>query len=480
LQSGLVRVRVRGIYATALTELMLRAGFQVVQASQVIASRFGIPQLELPADVTLKHSEEEPSELVVVGYTWAVERVLGVLRRELPYSFYWVSRLPLHATVKARVIGVREGRCLASVGGVEAELVTDECPEPGALVVAGVVRPGVKPGEVPRLVPGPRVIGDYAILYRGEKPRVSISEHVRSREKRAELMSIAADYTSRGYSVHWRSSARGADAAQLRSHLEELARLLEETAQRAEEGDEGVYSEGETVAVIRLSRPDKERLDELRSRTTPTMPWHHSVKSTAPELGVLVDYAEKLIPHGVEGEKLLLGLLDYLAERLQQSRTVRIVHVKPSGEVITLGEATVASASREDGRLVVVLERRVRSRGVYDGLGVEKEPGDRIETVVDTGSWVVKHTYYSRSGEVKGTYYNINTPPEVTPDAIVYLDLEVDVVKTGEGARILDVEALEEWTRLGVITEELKKRALEEAERAAGKLQKPTGAAVTQ
>ncbi len=476
---GLVRVRVRGIYATALTELMLAAGFQVVQASQVIASRFGIPQLELPADVTLKHSDNEPSELVVVGYTWAVERVLEVLRRELPYSFYWVSRLPLHATVKARIVGSRDGRCVASVGGVEAELVAEECPEPGSTVVAGVVRPGVKPGEAPRLVPGPRVIGDYAILSKSGQPRVTISEHIRSREKRAELMSIAADYTARGYSVHWRSSARSAGVETLRSHLEELEKRLEETRKKAEEGDEGVYSEGETVAVVRLSRPDKEKLDKLRSRTTPTMPWHHSVKSTAPELGALVDYAEKLIPHGVEEEKLLLGLLDYLAERIQQARTVKIIHVKPSGETITLGEATVASASRENNRLVLVLERRVRSRGVYDGLGAEKEPGDRIETVVDTGSWVVKHTYYSRSGEVKGTYYNINTPPEVTPDAVIYLDLEVDVVKTSEGTRVLDLEELEKWTRLGVVTEELKKKAIEEAERIAGKLQKPSQGAVT-
>ncbi len=479
MQSGVARVRVRGIYATALTELMLAAGFQVVQASQVIASRLGIPQLELPADVTLKHSDNEPSELVVVGYTWAAEKVVEVLRRELPYSFYWVSRLPLHATVKARVTGSRDGRCMTSVGGVEAELVTDECPEPGTALVAGVVRPGVKPGETPRLAPGPRVIGDYAILYQGSQPRVTISEHIRSREKRAELMSIAADYTSRGYSVHWRSSARSATAETLRSHLEELANQLEEVAKKAEQGSEGIYSEGETVAVVRLSRPDKEKLDKLRSKTTPTMPWHHSVKSTAPELSTVVDYAEKLIPHGVEEEKLLLGLLDYLAERLQQTRTVKIIHVKPNGEAITLGEATVASASRENGRLVLVLERRVRSRGVYDGLGVEKEPGDRIETIVDTGSWVVKHTYYSRSGEVKGTYYNINTPPEVTPDAVIYLDLEVDVVKTREGTRVLDLDELEKWANLGVVTEELKKRAIEEAEKLAGKLQKPSQGAVT-
>ena len=465
---GVVRVRVRGIYATALTKWALDSGFQVVQASQVIAERFGIPQLEVPADVTLKNSDDEPSELLVVGYTWAAEKVLEKLRATLPYSFYWVSRVPLHATVKAESLG----GCKASIGGLEAELVAKECPGEGEAIVAGVVRPGVRPGEKPRLAPGARVIGDYAIIYEAEKPRVTISEHIRSTEKRALLAALASELTSRGLGVHWRSSARYADEDTLRRHLHELATMLVEVKRRAEEGGPGVYSEGETVALVRLSRPDKETLDRIRAEVVPTAPLHHSVKSVDPGAGIVIDYAEKLLPHGVEPGKLLEGLLDLYAERLSSARSVKLVHVKPDGTVVEIGRAEVRSVERRSGSLSVTLERRVRGRGVYDGLGVEKEPGDRIVTEVDTSSWVIVHRYYSPSGELKGVYYNLNTPPELSESSIVYLDLEVDVVRRpGEEPRMIDEELLEQAARAGIVTEELKRRALEEASKLLGSRQ---------
>lgn len=468
--AGVVRVRIRGIYATALTRLALDYGFQVVQASRVIAGRFGIPQLTLPADVTLKNSDSDPSELVVVGYTWAVEKVLEKLRETLPYSFYWRSRLPLHATVKARVRGRASGEaCIAEVEGVEAELADEEVCEPGREVVASVVRPGVKPWERPRLALGARVIGDYAILFESPRPRVTVSEHVRMQEKRAELAALATEYTSRGLSVHWRSSSQHADAETLRRHLEELHQALLEARERAERGGPGVYTPGETVAVVRLSSLDKATLDTVRDKVTPTIELHHSVKSLAPSISTVVDYAEKLKARGVDPALLREALLDTMGEMLSSRRSVRIIHVKLDGRVVELGRGEVRSIYRENGRLIVVIERRVRSRGVYDGLGAEKEPGDRIVTEIDTGSWLVKHTYYSRSGWVKGIYVNVNTPPEVAEDALVYLDLEVDVVKKpGEKPRLIDEDELKKALESGIVTEKLYREALEKARKALG------------
>ena len=476
----LVRVRIRGIYATALTQLALDRGFQVVQASRIIADRFGIPQLSLPADVTIKNSDEEPSELLVVGYTWAAERVLEVLREELPYSFYWVSSLPLHSTVKARVLGsTGDGTCLAEVDGVEAVLDTGECPPQGSTVVAGVVRPGVRPGEKPVLRPGARVIGDYAILYEATAPRVSVSEHVRDREKRAELMALAAEYTSRGLSVHWRSSSRYATAQELREELARLEKMLREIRERAEKGDPGVYSTGETVALVRLSLPDKKKLDQLRARTTPTAPLHHSLKSSAPSLSDIVDFSEKLIPHGVEDGKILAGLLDFLAERLAQRKTIELVHVKPDGTVVKIGPGRIQSIEQRGEGLAITIERRVRGRGVYDGLGVEKEPGDVIVSEIDTNTWTIIHKYYSRDGAYKGSYININTPPEIGDQGIIYLDLEADVVHLPSGEKkAIDLDRLMQAYRQGVITEKLYQRVMELvaelAPQEAPKLHKPS------
>lgn len=468
---AIIRVRIRGIYATALTKIVLDEGFQVVQPSRIIADRFHLPELRLPADVTIKTSDQEPSEIVVVGYEGKADRVLSALQRHLRYSFYWVSRLPLHSTVKATIKGRSGDKCIAEVGGIEAELLSDECIE-GRNIVASVVRPGVKPFEKPRLVPGARVIGDYAIVYeQSGKPRVTISEHVRSTAKRAELAALASLVTSKGLSVHWRSSSQHADQDTLRAHLEDLIKALTDVKRRAEEGEPGKkYSIGELVAVARLSSIDKEYLDSVRDEVVPTIRFHHSAKSMLPSFSNVVDYAEKLKQRGVDEDQLVEALLDLVLETYKQKHHVRILHVKPSGEVIELGTARLKNIYRDRDAVILILERMVKHRGVYDGLGAEKEPGDRIVTEINTREWTIRHTYYSASGEPKGIYININTPPEFFEDGIIYHDLEIDVVKTTNGeAKIIDKEELDKAFKEGIITAALYEKALEEAQKAAAK-----------
>ncbi len=467
--SAIIRVRIRGIYATALTKIILDEGFQVVQPSRIIADRFHLPELRLPADVTVKTSDREPSELVVVGYGGKADRVLSALQRHLRYSFYWISRLPLHSTVKAVVKGRRGDKCIAEVGGIEAELLSDECTE-GRHVVASVVWPGVKPFEEPRLVPGARVIGDYAIVYEQDgKPRVTISEHVRSTAKRAKLAALASLATSKGLSVHWRSSSQHADQDTLRTHLEDLVKALAEVRKRAEEGKPGKkYSTGEIVAVVRLSSVDKEYLDKVRDEVVPTIKFHHSTKSMLQSFSSVVDYAEKLKQRRIDEAQLVEAFLDLVLETYKQKHHVRILHVKPSGEVIELGTARLKNIYRDRDAVILILERTVKHRGVYDGLGAEKEPGDRIVTEINTREWSIKHTYYSASGELKGIYININTPPELFEDGVIYHDLEIDVVKTTSGeTRIIDKEELDKVFKEGIITAALYEKALEEAQKAA-------------
>ena len=51
-----VRVRVRGITATAVSKLLLDKGFRIVQASRIIQERLGAEFDPSPADVTVKTS----------------------------------------------------------------------------------------------------------------------------------------------------------------------------------------------------------------------------------------------------------------------------------------------------------------------------------------------------------------------------------------------------------------------------------------
>ena len=455
----IVRVRIRGIYATALTKLLLDAGFQIVQASRIISERFRIPQLNIPADVTVKDADS-PSELLVIGYPEHTDEVVRALRSRLATSFYWESRLPVHSTVRVKLLREADGLCIGEAAGVEVEVVdVDECAS-GRELVASVVRTAVREGERPRVRPGARVVGDYAMLYECQTRTVTFSEHIRSLERRALLASIAATaVSSPNLCVHWRSSAQHGEEAELRHHLAELVRKLEEVKVSVESGSEAGPVGGEKVVVVHLSSTDKRVLDELRRAVVPTAPLHHSLKSLNPELQEVVDLLDAVSRH-VEPSALERGILDFLASRLA-GRRLQLVHVRPDGSALRLGEAHVEDVEVHGQGLRLVLRRVVRSEGVYDGLGVAKEPGDVIETVVDTSAWYVIHRYYSPSGELKGVYVNVNTPPEVGLEEVRYLDLAVDVVRRpNEQPRILDLDELVAYAARGVVTREALERAL--------------------
>jgi len=465
---GLVRVRVRGIYATALTKLFLDKGFLIVQASNIIASRFAIPQLKAPADVTVKDADDR-NRLLVIGYPAKVDVVVQALRETLKYSIYWSSRLGLHATVRAEIIGKRNGKCFAKLDDVLIEVVEVEACEEGKTVTLSIVKAPIFEGEYARGIPGARVVGDYAIVYRSiSTPKVSFSEHIRSLNRRAQLSVISEEALKNGVSVHWRSSANHGGEEELRMHLRGLINKLYELEKKLVDAPPGVYEHGEKLVIIDVSLPDKKIMDGIRGMVTPTIDYHHSIKANFQDEyeSIIVDYAEKAIAYGAPKQPLTKALSETIIERLNARKRIVIKHVKLDGTMLEIGPAEIVSLNIVDNENSCCVEARlrriVRSSGIYDGLGVEKEPGDVIETVISTCDWKIVHSYYSRSGELKGKYININTPPELTPYGFRYIDLEVDVVEVGNEKRIIDEDKLKKHYLQGKITRSTIEKIAEE------------------
>jgi len=457
---GLVRVRVRGIYATALTKLLLDRGFLIVQASNVIATRFSIPQLKTPADVTVKDTDNNRNRLLVIGYPAKVDAVVQALRETLKYSIYWSSRIGLHATVRAEIIGQHNKKCFAKLDDVLIEITEFEECEEGKVTTISIVKTPIFEGEYARGVPGARIVGDYAIVYRGmSAPKISFSEHIRSLNRRAQLSVISEEALKNGISVHWRSSANHGSEEELRTHLRDLINKLYDLEKRLVDAPPGVYEHGEKLVIIDVSLSDKRVMDNLRGMIVPTIDYHHSIKANFQyeHESMLVDYAEKALAHGASKQALIKALFETIIERLIARKRIVIEHVKLDGTVLEIGPAEAVSISmgEEKGNSCCIearLRRIVRSSGVYDGLGVEKEPGDIIETIVNTCDWKIIHSYYSRSGELKGRYININTPPEPTPRGFRYIDLEVDIVEVDNEKRIIDENELKKQYLQGRVT----------------------------
>ena len=469
-----IRVRVRGIYATALSVLLREKGLQLVNVSKVLQERLGLPaNAELPADVTIKDSNNDPHELLVIGFPEETNHVINILVEALRYLVIRRSRLNLYSSYKPLNRLKENNECLIEIlPGIYGKLARGyECTD---YPVVHVVRSYFGGSEYPVVAPGLTIVGEYLILTIGDKPRVTFSEHIRSEDRRLALLALSMKYKERGLSIHWRSSSSTAPLEKVGEELSELAGKIEEIFGKISEVEPGTeLTKGEHLALIGLTEPAKNILDDYRSRAVSTIKYHHTIKAMSPrEFQSLVDFSEYMVSRlGIDGIKVGEALLDYIVSNIN-TRRIEIHHVKPTGERIVLGPARLEEVVRlENNAWMIKLRRLVRNSGVYDGLGIEKESGDHIETIITTGHWHVIHKYFSQDNKLKGIYVNINTPPEVSLDKIRYYDLYIDVVcLPHEQPRIIDREELDKAYKQGIITRQLYEKALEEAEKLVDRL----------
>lgn len=450
-------VRVRGIYATAITRLLLDNGIPVVDASDQIVERFGSEVHEGGVALVTVKDRDDRRGLVIIGARPLVDSVLNTLKSALPSSPLVIMPAELYATYLCRVLG---GGVVELPGGVKGQL--EESSAEGELVVAHVVR---FRGFTPVLRRGVMVVGEYARLIEGA--RHSVSEHIRGAE-RTLLLTLAMRAGLEGWGVRWRSSARNAEMGEL---LQEL-QALKSRAERVKESAEALsspkkLSEGEVLAFIPLALEDKVRLDEIRGRQVPTLRYHHLLKASGERYSPLVDLLEgfcECCDMGCLSRRLLRSLVDDLRRPF-----LTVLHEKP-GEGIVRIEGRAALLSREPP--VFKLERRIRGGGTYDGLGLPKEEGDRAVSLIAPFSYVLPHLYFDGEGRLKGVYVNINTPIEPCPlSSVWYVDAYVDVVWTqGEGAKIVDLEELHTAGEKGVFSREAVKKFEKLAAKVADKL----------
>ena len=142
---------------------------------------------------------------------------------------------------------------------------------------------------------------------------------------------------------------------------------------------------------------------------------------------------------------------------------MRIFHAKPWKRMITM---TGVVQSWQDG--VLVLARTFSAGGSYDSLNLPKLAGDYGTIEVVAGSWVLRRTYCRADGTLIGELYNIQTPAEIEPGAVRYVDLEVDVLRMPDGRiEVVDEDDLAAAVRLRGITPETAETARTIAHRVA-------------
>ncbi|UCE43602.1 MAG: ribonuclease E/G [Candidatus Bathyarchaeota archaeon] len=310
----------------------------------------------------------------------------------------------------------------------------------------------------PILTTAIKIPGRYAVLL--PEHLVKVSQKIRDPKVRFRLQKLGEKLIPPDWGILWRTAAARQSDEILREEVIRLAgerRAIVEQAERVEAP--ATLWEGRSFLNVEFPALSKMKLDELRRCVVPTMEGHHYYKACGRRISLALDMAERLLEKDYPPAKVKdIFKQTVEAEFPTVGSVISMEHVKLDGKVLDLGEALVEAFNHDQSSFQ--LSRVFEKEGIYDGLGTPKDPGDRAITKARVGDWHFETQYFSKEGEYKGTYINLNTPIELYPHGIRYVDLEVDICIWPNGAvRKLDEEKLEEAKAERLITEELVKTA---------------------
>ncbi|MDR5674118.1 Ribonuclease G and E [Halalkaliarchaeum sp. AArc-CO] len=493
-----VNVRIRGIYSTALTQLFLRSGFEVVGVSGPIDRRFDEDFPAAGHEAAVETTDDRQG-IGVKGDPEAVtavrETILDTLSRD---TLSWGDPTPRGSVFRGRVTETLGSGAVVdlTIGSGDENntdtggpMTTDHLASEGYLPydnahehlsVGDEFRVQVTASSPPWTSRRPeldttiRAYGGVAVLERGREGTTVDTHDDQAARELAGMTDLLGLEPPEGWGLQWTHAATELEMNALEAGLQraiERADALEGSLSPGDSNpsDDTGGSEGPTVDTVRpealaspgagawlwFGRESRFGLDDRRRDVTTTMPGHHRIKAGSDEAGAGVDFVEALCDPVDDDEFPFRTVTGQFGPH--EDDEIRIEHGKPDGRLITLGTGTVTELE-SDG--TVTVERKMTGRGSYDGLGVAREDGDVAVTKFREGRWWYPTTYRDDSGTPKGTYVNVCTPVEIFPGAIRYVDLHVDVVKHRDGTvERVDDDELDAAEAAGNVPAELAEKA---------------------
>ena len=456
-----MNVRIRGIYTTALTEL-LRDDHDIVDASPPIRDRFEEPFEVDVADATLRTTDDREGT-GVAGAPDAVPELVDRLADISRDTLSWPDHTPEGAVFDGEVCETLGSGAVVDLGSVDGRPVSGFLPYDR---VDGYVDEGDRyrlqvasseppwSDDRPTLATALRVPGGLVELRRGDG---------RSTSETARLADLLPVDPIDGWTPRWSPAADDAS-------LDAMAAALERANARAEEIENAIASRDDDAparlaapvagAWVWFGREGRFALDDRRRRVETTMPGHHRTKAATNAASAAVDFVESICPSPSDTAAADVDFpFDVVTRQFGPTAgdSVAIRHGKPAGRTITLGHGEV---TERDPTGSITVEREMTGGGTYDALGVDRRTGDVATTTFVEGRWWYATVYRSAAGERRGTYVNVCTPVEIFPRAVRYVDLHVDVVKGPDGeVRRVDDDELDDAVDAGLVSQPLAERA---------------------
>jgi len=452
-------VRVRGIYATALTAMLEG----VVQASPPIRERFDESFPVDPADVVVETTDDRQG-VGLHGEAEAVEDVVASLRNLALDTFAWEAALPRGAVAAGEVVETLGSGALVACGDDDGNGDSDGAH--GFLPYSKTAR-HVEEGDALRVqVAEPRPPWDDGrpVLDTAVEVQGALATLVRGGSTGGggpELADIIPAEPPEGWAIDWHRDADDADLAALGATVEQLSEraaaldgALADVDPPADAAP-ATYWPGEASVYLWFGRATRFALDERRREVTTTMAGHHRIKAARESASAAVDFVEAVCEHPEEGAFPFGAVTRQFGPR--EGDSVSIGHGKPDGRCFDLGRGEVTTCTADGD---VTVRRELTPGGSYDALGGEIQPGDVAITKFREGRWWYPTVYRGEGGETRGTYVNVCTPVEVFPRTVRYVDLHVDVVKYPDGTvERVDEDELAAAVDAGDVSEDLAAKA---------------------
>jgi len=437
-------------------KLLLDHGFAIVQPSVTMKERFGLEEREESPDLDVNDRRDRQG-VQALGKADSINTFKSLLQSCLDDVIVRKWAVTVDGTYKGLVKGMdpTTHSLLVDIGPAVGRVAEEEVPDPNVRqLVVQVDRRRIGARE-PALTTGIKIPGKYAILIPGRQ--VKVSRRIRNWESRSRLYQLGEELAPANWGILWRTASADQPPDILKEEIVYLVKEGEAIMERAERLEApAMLREGSHFMDMEFPALSKKRLDEVRGLAAPTLRGHHYYKACGDRVSSALEMAEKLLERGgcsnKEVEDLLKETIE--AEYPAEGSWIEIEHVKLNGGVFHLGKALVESYDQDQS--LIRFSRVFRREGTYDGLGTRKEPGDQAITEARIGEWHFKTQYYSRDGRHKGTYINLNTPIELYPFGLRYVDLEVDIcIWPDDRVKVLDEEELDNAVAEELVTEKL-------------------------
>ncbi|MFX0207401.1 MAG: hypothetical protein ACFFDT_15540, partial [Candidatus Hodarchaeota archaeon] len=289
--------RIRGIYATALSKIILDGGHHITDISLPIQKRLQITNdLAYPPDAYVLENPTKTG-FFCRGEVNAVESLEHLLLDQLYAPFILKPLLKPNSIVMAKVSRIdRHGTKVSLTKNYQGSLVP---PVPRNLSKGQELIVCVKGHEIYSKTAIPvstsLTISGRKVAILTNLKRPYFSKFIpRKRKEELEKIELPFDGLPFPCTVRWRSAAIHGSPDELLSEIRLLKTRLETILDQEEMTDAGtILYEGQGLFHVYLSSIEKEILDQIRNTVIPTIPGHHVWKSH--HFIDFVDYMENVL-----------------------------------------------------------------------------------------------------------------------------------------------------------------------------------------